>query len=156
MPTDDKSDAIDVITLYLKVLSSMTLIMSFILTPENNFPGLVTVVPLTLTSEIPLENFLEVNTALALKLSWWPDIDAVCWTDLSWSIVFWVKLAIVNAVSIPLTISFSPVTKVPEVWLRSKVVEEEPETTKPLAPLLFPFIKADVKSVVLTLKITFV
>ena len=67
MPTDDKSDAIDVITLYLKPLPSTTLIMSFTLTPENNFPGLVTVPELTLISEIPLENFLELNTALAVK-----------------------------------------------------------------------------------------
>ena len=42
----------------------MTLIISFTLTPENNFPGLVTVGPSTLISEIPLENFLEFNTAL--------------------------------------------------------------------------------------------
>ena len=152
-----KSEETDTTLLYFKLVPSITLIVSFGLTPENNFPGLVTWVPVTLTSVIPLGNFLGIRTASAVKSGKSGTLaDPVCSTFLIWSIVFWVNSSIVNAVSIPLTISFSPITKVPEVWLRAKFLPGAPlaRTTKPLAPLLFPFINVDVvKSVVSTFKV---
>ena len=127
------------------------------MTPENNFPGLVTDPEAILTSVIPLENFLGLRTASASKSG--NPVTPDCLTVLIWSVVFWVNSLTVNAVSIPLIISFSPVAKVPEVWLRFNDDAEAPRTTKPLAPLLFPFIKEEVGisvAVTLLLKTTFV
>ena len=76
--SDARSEEIAVTLLYLKPLPSTTLIISFTLTPENNFPGLVTVPEATLISEIPLENFLEFKTALAVKSG---KSDTLCLTD---------------------------------------------------------------------------
>ena len=63
----DKSEEIASILLYFRTPAWATLITSFTLTPENNFPGLVTVPEATLISEIPLDNFLGLKTACAVK-----------------------------------------------------------------------------------------
>ena len=110
-------------------------------TPIKFFPALVTVFdPLMVSSVTPFgkPNFSRTQSAVNCE----NPVDAFCCTDLISSVEYALTDLIVLEKSIPLTINCSPTLKVPEVWLKLIVVEFPPAaTTKPLAPLLFPFTK---------------